>query len=135
MKRPSSYNTKQREAVLSYIISLKNTYITAAQIVNHFQNEDISIGRTTIYRHLDKLVQAEKLRKYNVDGAAGACFQYNDSKDDPQKHLLLKCEDCGDFFHLNCDVVNEVYQHIHQEHTFNVNTAKTVFYGKCESCQ
>ena len=133
MKRPSSYNTKQREAVLEYIVSLGNTHVTAAQIVSHFENEEVSVGRTTVYRNIDKLIQDGKLRKYNVDGIVGACYQYiNDNEG--QQHLLLKCEDCGDLIHLDCDELDEIHQHIYQDHTFKVNTAKTVFYGKCETC-
>ena len=134
MTRPLSYNTKQREAVLAYVISLGNTHVTAAQIVRHFQNAGISVGRTTIYRHLEKLVRDKKLRKYNVDGITGACYQYTDIDPKQQKHLLLKCEDCGGLVLLNCGVLDEIHRHIYKDHTFKVNVEKTVFYGKCQSC-
>ena len=134
MKRPSSYNTKQREAVLAYIVSFGNTHVTAAQITSHFESEKISVGRTTIYRYLDKLVQDGKLRKYNVDGISGACYRYIDGNDEQQKRLVLKCEDCGELVQLNCDELNEINQHILQDHTFKVNPVKTVFYGKCGLC-
>jgi Fe2+/Zn2+ uptake regulation proteins len=134
MKRPSSYNTKQREAVLAYVVSLGNTHVTAAQIVGHFQNEKIPVGRTTIYRQLEKLVRDKTLRKYRVDGIAGTCYQYAASDVEQQKHLLLKCEDCGELVHLSCDILDEIHRHIYQDHTFKVNTTKTVFYGKCETC-
>ena len=134
MKRPSNYHTKQREAVLDYIVSLGNTHVTAAQIVRHFENENVSVGRTTVYRNIDRLVQDGKLRKYSVDGIAGTCYQYIVDSEEQQKQLLLKCEDCGELIHLDCDELDEIHQHIYQDHTFKVNTAKTVFYGKCEAC-
>ena len=134
MKRPSSYNTKQREAVLEYIVSLGNTHVTAAQIFAYFENKEDSVGRTTVYRNLEKLVQEGKLRKYNVDGIVGACYQYANDTDGQKKHLLLKCEDCGELIHLDCDVLDDIHLHIYQDHTFKVNPTKTVFYGKCEDC-
>ena len=134
MKRPSSYNTKQREAVFEYIVSLGNTHVTAAQIVSHFEAEELSVGRTTIYRHIDKLTQDGKLRKYNVDGIVGACYQYITDNGEQQKKLLLKCEDCGELIHLECDELDEIHRHIYLDHTFKVNIAKTVFYGKCGAC-
>ena len=132
--RPSNYNTKQREAILAYIASLGNTHVTAAQIVSHFENENISVGRTTIYRHIDKLIQDGKLRKYNVDGITGACYQYIVNNNDRYNQLLLKCEDCGELIHLKCNELDEIHRHIYINHTFKVNTKKTVFYGKCELC-
>jgi len=134
MKRPSSYNTKQREAVLEYIISLRNTHVTAAQIVSHFEDKDILVGRTTIYRHIDKLIREGKLRKYNVDGIVGTCYQYITDSEEQQQQLLLKCEDCGELIHSECDELDDIHRHIYQDHTFKVNTAKTVFYGKCGTC-
>ena len=134
MKRSSNYNTRQREAVLEYIMSHGDTHVTVAQIVSHFMSEKYSIGRTTIYRHLDKLIREGKLRKYNVDGITGACYQYVNDVEIQQKHLLLKCEGCGELIHLDCDELNEIHQHIYRDHTFMVNTTKTVFYGKCGDC-
>jgi len=134
MKRPLSYNTKQRKAVLDYIISLGNVHVTAAQIICHFEKCDIAVGRTTIYRYLDRLINNGKLRKYNVEGIKGGCYQYINDSAETQNHLLLKCEDCGELLHLNCDTLNEIHKHIYQEHTFKVNITKTVFYGKCDIC-
>ena len=134
MQRPSNYRTKQREAIYEYIVSLGNTHVSAVQIVSHFENETISVGRTTIYRHLDKLTQDGKLRRYSVDGISGYCYQYIDDMEEQQDHLLLKCEACGKLFHIDCMELNEIHRHIHQEHAFKVNTLKTVFYGKCASC-
>lgn len=134
MGRPKGYNTKQREAVLDFIASLGDSHVTAAQIVENFKNEDVSIGRTTIYRHLDKLAESGKVRKYTIDGISGACYQYIDNGKDCSEHFHLKCEDCGELFHLRCDMLSKVQQHIFDKHIFQVNTSKTVFYGKCEAC-
>ena len=133
MKR-SAYNTKQREAILSYIISLEGTHVTAAQIAEHFENKDVPIGRTTIYRHLDKLAESGKLRRYITDGISGACYQYSDNNDNCHFHLHLKCENCGELQHLECDALNELEIHILNKHFFEVNALKTVIYGKCNNC-
>ena len=134
MDRATSYNTKQREAIANYIISLGNTHTTAAGVVSHFRNSEFSVGRTTVYRHLDKLVQEGILRKYSIEGIAGACYQYVRPSLNEQKRLLLKCEDCGELLHLSSNVLEEIHRHIYEDHTFKVNTARTVFYGKCEAC-
>lgn len=133
MNRPANYNTKQREAVLAYIASIDD-HVTAIQVVEHFKNQDITIGRTTIYRHLEQLTKSGKVRRYTIDGITGACYQYLACADNPKTHLHLKCEDCGELLHMDCDMMNEIKHHIFDEHEFQINFMKTVFYGKCSYC-
>jgi Fur family ferric uptake transcriptional regulator len=108
MKRPINYNTKQCEAVLAYISSLGGSHVTAAQIVEHFENEEIAISRTTIYRNLEKLTQSGKLRKYNIDEVSGACFQYVDKNIECHEHFHLKCDSCGELLHLQCETLDGI---------------------------
>ena len=134
MTRPKNYKTKQRQAILSYIVSLDGTHVTAAQIAAHFEKEAAPIGKTTIYRHLDKLTESGVLRRYVTDGISGACYQYVGSGEDCGVHLHLKCEDCGELLHLECEALSDLERHISANHAFQVNTMKTVLYGKCDDC-
>ena len=134
MKRSANYNTKQREAILSYIISLDGTHVTAAQILQHFANEEIPISRPTVYRHLEKLTVSGKIRRYTTDGITAACYQHVDSGVDCHEHVHLKCEDCGKLMHLECEKLNEIQNHLSNRHEFRVNALKTVFYGQCANC-
>ena len=133
MKRFANYKTKQSEAVLDYIISCGDTHITAAQIVEHFEKEEVSIGRTTVYRHLDKLTEAGKVRRYITDGITGACYQYVE-REDCRSHFHLKCESCGELLHFECEKLDGLQHHISTNHAFQINMLRTVFYGMCESC-
>lgn len=134
MQRSTNYNTKQSEAILSYIVSLEGAHVTVGQIVKHFENAGIAVGLTTIYRHLDKLVERGKVQKYTIDGVSGACFQYIQAQEACETHIHLKCEACGTLLHLQCGLLREVQKHVGEEHTFAINPMKTVFYGKCASC-
>jgi len=132
--RTTNYNTKQREAIIGYIGSLKDEHVTAAQIVRYFKQENVAIGRTTIYRHVEKLTQTGKLRRYVTDGVSGACYQNTDDTEDCQTHLHLKCEDCGELQHMECEELSGIRQHFLLDHGFSINASKTVFYGKCGNC-
>ena len=132
--RPINYNTKQSEAILKYIVSLEGAHITAAQIARHFEQEAVPIGKTTIYRHLDKLTENGKLRRYVTDGISGACYQYVGNEDICDAHLHLKCEGCGELLHLDCEELDSLERHVLDKHAFQVNTKKTVLYGKCDYC-
>lgn len=132
MKQKTSYITKQGEAILGYIVSLAGTHITVEQIASHFERLEGGIGLTTIYRHLDKLVQSGKVRKYIIDGVSSACYQYVKETHPEQFHL--KCDICGSLQQLECDTMKNLTGHILEEHNFQINATKTVFYGKCKSC-
>ncbi|MCL2873729.1 MAG: transcriptional repressor [Defluviitaleaceae bacterium] len=134
MSRKTTYSTKQSESILEYIISLGNRHVIAAEILKHFESSDTPIGKATVYRHLDKLTECGKLRKYVTDNLSSACFQYVDNSEDCHEHLHLKCEDCGELIHLQCDLLNEFSRHIHNEHAFWINVVKTTLHGKCMSC-
>ena len=134
MVRSTSYNTRQREKVLEYITSLAGAHVTAAQIVKHFE-KDVSVSRTTIFRCLDKLTRDGVIRRYISDGATGAYYQHIDTPLVCKTHLHLICENCDELIHLECEKMNDFQAHISNEHSFKVNSMKTVLYGKCENCQ
>ena len=54
MKR--QYNTKHRDALLTYLKSRPGIHMTAADVCSYFRAEGEAIGTTTVYRQLDRLV-------------------------------------------------------------------------------
>lgn len=134
MQRPAHYKTKSGNAIISYLETVKDSYVTAAQIVRHLQAELGAVSRPTVYRQLEKMVSEGMVRKYFFDGSSVACFQYVDPNGQEQDLYHLKCEVCNNVFDFECDEVTDISRHISQAHAFQVNDSKTVFYGKCEMC-
>ncbi|MDR1668345.1 MAG: transcriptional repressor [Oscillospiraceae bacterium] len=124
------YNTKQREAILSCIRSLGDAHVTAAQIAERC----LDVGRTTVYRHLDRLTKDGTLRRYAADSVSGACYQYTGEDGCGESHYHLKCESCGKLEHLACEELSAVERHVLGKHAFLVNAQKTVLYGQCGDC-
>jgi Fur family ferric uptake transcriptional regulator len=108
--------------------------VTAKQIEKHFAKKAVPIGRTTIYRQLERLMESGKLRRYTTDGVSGVCYQYVSDGKDCENHFHLKCEDCGELKHTECDMLGKLERHILKEHAFEINALKTVLYGKCTAC-
>ena len=134
MSRPARYNTAQSKAILNYMASLGGTHVTAAKIAEHFGGTGSPIGLTTVYRHLDKLTESGKLRKYFIGDASSACYQYIADNADCSEHFHLKCDDCGALVHLRCGMLDGIPEHVYEEHSFLINRSKVVFYGKCADC-
>ena len=134
MKRPANYTTKQGEAVLAYLASSKDGFVTAAQIAGDLQERQVAISRPTVYRQLEKLVSDGKVNKYLFSGSSVTCFRYIDQEEYGKDLYHLKCEVCEGIFNLKCDEVDHISKHIFETHDFQVNDRKTVFYGKCKTC-
>lgn len=134
MKKSISYKTKQKESILLYIKSLNGKHVTINQITDHFLNNDMKIGMTTVYRYLDKLVNDGVVRKYIMDGVSGACYQYVGEEDQLKEHFHFKCDECGGLIHFECDELESIQEHLLKKHGFNLNSFKTMLYGKCDKC-
>lgn len=135
MEHTKNYHTKQREAVLACVLSFDSVHVTAAEIIDFFKENEKPIGRSTIFRHLDKLTADGTIRRYTVDGIAGACYQYIGDKENCRAHLHLKCEVCGALQHLECETLDEIKQNVLNKHSFEVDALKTVLYGICTDCK
>lgn len=135
MKQNSGYKTKQKEKILKYLTSRPNQHITAQEISVHMSTEGTPIGTATIYRYLDQLVTDGTLRKYTIDSRTGACFEYLPHAESCGRHFHLKCMKCEKLYHVTCEHLCELEQHILEHHGFRIDQSKTVLYGICESCQ
>jgi Fur family ferric uptake transcriptional regulator len=132
--RPSNYNTRQGGLIFEYFSSLGDRHVQAAEIAEYFRRRKEAIGLTTIYRHLEKLVNAGLIRKYFLNEGESACYQYISNTREKGEHFHLKCENCGTLIHLECKTLEKIKRHILKEHQFHVNALKTVFYGQCKNC-
>jgi Fur family ferric uptake transcriptional regulator len=132
-KKRSNYNTKQSQAVLDFLEINKSKPLTAVQIAEHFNNKENSVGRTTVYRQLDRLVKDGYVRKYTIQNRNATCFQFIPEEQRTDTYNM-KCECCDRIFNFHCNALSESFNHILEEHNFKINDFKTIFYGKCTDC-
>ena len=124
MKRPTSYQTKQGEAILEFLRQSSGKHVTASDIA-----AALGISLPTIYRRLGAMSDDGTLRKYVLDDGKTACYQYADGC--RHNHFHLKCEGCDTLVHMTEDAFPEG---LFQGYDFKVNINKTVFYGVCKKC-
>lgn len=131
MNQEKTYKTKQKEAVINYLMQNMDKHITAEEIVNKLKEK---VGRTTVYRQLDSLVKENKVRKYVIEEGKSSCYQYIDDNH-CHDHYHLKCDECGNVFHIDCEIIKQIENHLSNGHKFELNPFKTVLYGQCEQCR
>ena len=134
MDAPKSYKTKQREIILDFIIRNKDRHITADELLEHLKAEGNSVGKSTVYRYLEKLVQEGKLKKYYLEEGMSACYQYADGENCCE-HYHFKCKVCGELFHVECGELKGLSEHIFEHHGFLIDLSKTIIYGVCKKCK
>ena len=118
-----SYNTKQSKMVFDILLENKDRHLTADEIFEKLRISGESVGKTTIYRHLEKLCASGEVRKFTGGDGDSACYQYH-----------LKCTECGKLIHAECKFLSELSAHIYNEHGFKVDGSRTVLYGVCGDC-
>ena len=127
-----AYMTRQQQAVLKCIESCPGGRATAMDLMQMLRQEGQTVGRSTVYRQLEKLVAQGKVHKLLTE--EGACYQYCD-KTVHRDCFLLQCEGCGAIFHMDCSHLGELYGHLLESHGFAINPRRTMFYGLCGKCR
>lgn len=126
------YETKQSRLVDSFLKENTEKHFSAEDVYFALVSKGEKIGRTTVYRQLDKLVETGKVRKFIVGENDACCYQYNDEH--CHNHYHLKCSGCGRLIHTECDFLDKLSKHIFDDHQFAIDGSKTVLYGTCKSC-
>lgn len=136
MGNKAQYQTKQRDELLTYLESMSGQHITVNRICEYFKARGKSIGTTTVYRHLEKMVDQGIVTKYVIDAGSPACFEFVGTASHHEDGVCYhcKCEICGKLVHMHCDELPQLQRHIRDHHGFTINPMRTVFYGVCDSC-
>ncbi len=132
--RSADYNTRQKAAILEYLKTSYHGHTTARDIVSYFKDQNINIGQATIYRALEKLERDGVIKRYVLDGLSSACFEYIGDHSCDGEHYHLKCDECGKLIHFHCDSMKVIHDHMMDHHGFQIDTPKTIFYGKWKEC-
>ena len=123
-----SYSTKQKDMIIN-VIKNKDKEFTIKDIYSELDN----VGLTTVYRLVDKLVEEGSIRK-NISKDNTVTYEYLE-KCDHDNHFYLKCDKCKRLEHVDCDCIDELYNHINKNHKFKLNKENIVINGICSKCE
>ena len=130
----STYNTKQKQFILSLLSENADQQFTCEDIAELLKSNGTPVGKSTVYRYLLRLEEEGKVRKFN-ENSKSAFFRYIGNTEECKEHLHLKCLSCGDFIHLDCKLMDNVRAHLINDHHFKIDNSKTVLYGLCKNCE
>jgi Fur family ferric uptake transcriptional regulator len=137
MTEKPNYRTKQKSELLDYMKSVQGEHVTAQDACDYLRRKGVSIGQTTVYRQLERMVDEGLVNKYVLDANTPACFEYvpEDSHVKCGVCFHCKCEKCGKLFHVSCETLSGLAAHLMKDHGFEMDPLRTVFYGVCKACR
>ena len=125
-----SYMTRQQQAVLQCIEASPDGRATAMELMQRLRQSGQTVGLSTVYRQLERLVAQGCVHKLLTDD--GACYQYCD-KTRHKDCFLLQCEGCGAIFHMDCSHLGELYTHLLESHGFRVDIKNDSMFAVAEA--
>lgn len=133
--KKAQYKTRQLLEIENFLKENVNKHVTVNDLIAFFQNKEMNIGKATVYRHLERMVNDGIVHKYMVESGDSACFEYIEGEEIHPICFHCKCEKCGRLIHLKCNELALIGDHLKKEHGFDINHTRTVFYGTCSNCQ
>ena len=104
MEEKMKYSTKQQKLILECLQEYGDTFYTIDQFMEILRGKEIRIGRTTVYRGLERLQKEGAVLK--VPSVEGAPAQYRFIRDEERKNYgKLVCLECGIRFLCSVDAL------------------------------
>jgi Fur family ferric uptake transcriptional regulator len=125
--RPQRYTGQQRDMVL-YIFS-KHNHFDADQLVDEMKDAGFRVSRATIYRTLNKLVDAGLLRRLDF----GPRMFYEHDYGYPQ-HEHMFCTACHKVIEFQHNAIADILAEVCQKENFQMEGHSFIVRGVCADC-
>jgi Fur family ferric uptake transcriptional regulator len=125
--RAQRYTDQQRDMV-RYIFNQHN-HFDADQLIKDLETAGLDVSRATVYRTLNKLVDAGLLRRIEI----GPRMKYEHDYGYPQ-HEHMVCQECGTMIEFQAPAIAHVLQEICKQHHFQSSGHTFVIRGTCAEC-
>ncbi len=125
--RPQRFTTPQREMV--QFIFAAHKHFDAETLCEQMKNAGLNVSRATMYRTLNKLVDADMLRHLQL----GSRVVYEHDYGYPQ-HQHLHCEECGQVIEFQSTDLEELLQEICLQQQFCARNFNIAVHGRCHMC-
>lgn len=121
--------TRQRLLVAN-ALAAEGRQLTADQLYERLRRQQPGIGRATVFRTLETLVEAGVARRLELEGHVYgyvACL--------PEHHHHLACTICGRVEEIDEAYVQPIAARVAREMGFEIDDARLDFYGRCATCR
>lgn len=111
-------------------LSAAGRQLTAGEVYERVRSAQPSLGRATVFRTLDRLVDAGVARRLELDGHVYAYIAC-----EPEHHHHLSCTSCGRVEEIPESWVRSLAARAWTRLDFEIDDARLDFYGRCAACR
>ena len=124
----SRRNTIQKDLVRNAVYEMKR-HVTANEVYEFIKESYPTIGKGTVYRNLDRLVEEGALRKVEVSEGPNR-FDFT-----LKNHYHVRCVKCGEVSDVDMDEIPDLMKKIHDTHGIEFLDYDISFKGICQKCR
>ena len=133
----AEYETKQRRILLDYLNAHPDRGFSVEELYDGLlaaHPADAIPGKSTLYRLIARLVSEGLVKRFAVGN--GRTFAYQIVACDAcDKHLHLKCTECGFLYHMDHAVSEQIMREVLSRSEFSLDEKETVLFGVCKDCK
>jgi Fur family ferric uptake transcriptional regulator len=122
--------TEQRVRV-AQVLFATHRHISVEEILERLQVRRVVIGKATVYRTLDLLVESGLVREHDF----GEGFKRYEYLAGPADHEHLICQSCGKLIEFTSPEIEELQRELARAHNFEPRFHRLEIYGLCEDCR
>lgn len=123
--------TQQRETVAQTVFS-STGHLSVEDIERRLREDDERIGKATIYRTLDLLVNSKLVEEHDF-GEGFKRYEHRLSRQPVHEHLI--CLECGKVTEFRSEEVERVESRVASEYGFAPARHRLEIYGLCRDCR
>ena len=125
---PIRRNTIQKDLVRNAVYEMKR-HVTANEVYEFIKESYPTIGKGTVYRNLDILVEEGALRKVEVSEGPNR-FDFT-----LKNHYHVRCVKCGEVSDVDMDEIPDLMKKIHDTHGIEFLDYDISFKGIWPKCR
>jgi Fur family ferric uptake transcriptional regulator len=125
--RPQRYSRPQRDLVRH--VFARHNHFDAENLIEDLKRAGLRVSRATVYRTLNKLVDAGMLRRLEL----GPRTFFEHDYGYPQ-HEHLVCERCGDIIEFQNPALDALLRDVCSQHQFQSGGHTLIVRGTCAKC-
>ena len=129
----AEYKTEQKKLLLEFLEQNQNSSYTIDEITDALKSKGASVGKSTVYRLMTKLVEEKRVKRQLSDTSRKSIYRIV-IDEHCHNHLHLQCQKCGKVLHLDERASDELLCAVKTLSDFSVSEEDTVLLGKCASC-
>ncbi len=121
--------TAQRMIVADALAGMQRT-VSAPDLYEHLRGEHPYLGRATVFRALDFLVEAGLAQRFEGDGHVHV---YTSCQ--PIHHHHLVCRSCGSTTDIDDTTIDTLISSVLRSYDFTLDHGALDFFGTCSQCR